>query len=82
VVRSGDTAVCYASDLIPTTHHLDPTWVMGYDLYPLTCIDNRHRFYAEAIPEKWLVVFTHDHEMPWAYVEMGDKGRPVARSIG
>ena len=82
VVRSGKTAVCYASDLIPTTHHLDPTWVMGYDLYPLTCIDNRHKFYAEAIPEKWLVVFTHDHETPWAYVEMGEKGRPVARSIG
>lgn len=81
VVRSGGTVVCYASDLIPTTHHLDPTWVMGYDLYPLTCIDNRHRFYAEAIPEKWLVVFTHDHENPWAYVEMGDKGRPVARPI-
>ena len=81
VVRSGGAVVCYASDLIPTTHHLDPTWVMGYDLYPLTCIDNRHRFYAEAIPEKWLVVFTHDHETPWAYVEMGEKGRPVARAV-
>jgi glyoxylase-like metal-dependent hydrolase (beta-lactamase superfamily II) len=82
VVRSGGTVICYASDLIPTTHHLDPTWVMGYDLYPLTCIDNRHRFYAEAIPQKWLVVFTHDHQTPWAYVEMGDKGRPVARPVG
>jgi glyoxylase-like metal-dependent hydrolase (beta-lactamase superfamily II) len=82
VVRSGGTTVCYASDLIPTTHHLDPTWVMGYDLYPLTCIDNRHRFYAEAIPEKWLVVFTHDHQTPWAYVEMGEKGKPVARPVG
>ena len=54
---------------------------MGYDLYPLTCIDNRHKFYAEAIPEKWLVVFTHDHETPLAYVEMGEKGRPVARPV-
>ena len=82
VVRSRGKVICYASDLIPTTHHLDPTWVMGYDLYPLTCIDNRHRFYAEAIPQKWLVVFTHDHQTPWAYVEMGDKGRPVARLAG
>ena len=81
IVRSSGMAVCYASDLIPTTHHLDPTWVMGYDLYPLTCIDNRHKFYAEAIPEKWLVVFTHDHETPWAYVEMGEKGRPVAKPV-
>ena len=81
IVRSGGTTVCYPSDLIPTTHHLDPTWVMGYDLYPLTSIDNRHKFYAEAIPEKWLVVFTHDHETPWAYVETGEKGRPVAKPV-
>jgi glyoxylase-like metal-dependent hydrolase (beta-lactamase superfamily II) len=80
-VRSGEHVVCYVSDLIPTSHHLDPTWVLGYDLYPLESIDNRHRFYKRAIPEKWLVVFTHDHEVPWAYVEMGEKGKPVARPV-
>jgi len=73
--------VCYISDLIPTTHHLDPTWVMGYDLYPLESINNRHRFYKRAIAEKWLVVFTHDHEVPWAHVEIGEKGKPVARPV-
>ncbi len=81
VVRAGDHVVCYISDLIPTSHHLDPTWVMGYDLYPLDSINNRHRFYQRAIPEKWLVVFTHDHEVPWAYVEIGEKGKPVARPL-
>jgi len=81
VVRSGGAVLCYPSDLIPTTNHLDPTWVMGYDLYPLLSIANRHRFYAEAIPEKWLVAFTHDHETPLAYVEMGEKGKPVARTV-
>jgi glyoxylase-like metal-dependent hydrolase (beta-lactamase superfamily II) len=82
VIRSGGATLCYPSDLIPTVNHLDPTWVLGYDLYPLTTIENRHKFYAEAIPEKWLVAFTHDHETPLAYVEMGDKGRPVARALG
>ncbi len=82
LIRSGGATLCYPSDLIPTANHLDPTWVLGYDLYPLTTIDNRHRFYAEAIPEKWLVAFTHDHQTPLAYVEMGDKGRPVARALG
>jgi glyoxylase-like metal-dependent hydrolase (beta-lactamase superfamily II) len=81
-IQAGDKVVCYISDLIPTSHHLDPTWVMGYDLYPLQSIDNRHRFYKRAIPEKWLVVFTHDHEVPWAYVELGEKGKPVALPIG
>ena len=80
-IKAGDKTVCYISDLIPTSYHTDPTWVMGYDLYPLDSINNRHRFYQRAIPEKWLVVFTHDHEMPWAHVEIGEKGKPVAISV-
>ncbi len=82
MVRSGGATLCYPSDLIPTTHHLDPTWVMAYDLFPLTCIESRHKFYKDAIPGNWLVAFTHDHESPLAYVEMGEKGKPVARSSG
>jgi len=68
---------CYASDLVPTHHHLDATWVMGYDLDPLRCIEERKRFWARAIPEKWLVLFTHDHQVPAAFVELGDRGKPV-----
>jgi glyoxylase-like metal-dependent hydrolase (beta-lactamase superfamily II) len=82
MVQAGEHVVCYPSDLIPTSHHLDPTWIMGYDLYALQCIDSKHRFYASAIPEQWLVVFTHDHHRPWAYLEVGEKGRPVARAVG
>ena len=80
MVQNGGATLCYPSDLVPTSHHLDPTWVMAYDLFPLTCIANRHRFYDEAIPQKWLVAFTHDHERPLAYLEMGEKGRPVAKA--
>ena len=68
---------CYISDLIPTSSHLDPTWVMGYDLYPLTCIEQRKRFYQRAIAEKWLVLFTHDHQVPGAYLTVNEKGKPV-----
>jgi glyoxylase-like metal-dependent hydrolase (beta-lactamase superfamily II) len=68
---------CYISDLIPTSAHLDPTWVMGYDLDPLECIAQRKRFYQRAIPEKWLVLFTHDHETPMGRIGLNDKGKPV-----
>jgi glyoxylase-like metal-dependent hydrolase (beta-lactamase superfamily II) len=70
---------CYISDLIPTSSHLDPTWVMGYDLDPLECIAQRKRFYQRAIPEKWLVLFTHDHDTPMAQVVLNEKGKPVAQ---
>ena len=68
---------CYISDLIPTSAHLDPTWVMGYDLDPLESIAQRKRFYQRAIPERWLVLFTHDHGTPMAHIGLNEKGKPV-----
>jgi hypothetical protein len=68
-VRSGGKTACYISDLIPTTWHLEPTWSMAYDLFPMEVLDNRKRYYARAIPEKWLTMFTHDPHVPWAYLD-------------
>jgi len=72
---------CYISDLIPTTAHIDLTWGMGFDLYPLQTIESKKQYYAQAIPEKWLTVFTHDSKTPWAYVEKDKSGKMVARKV-
>jgi len=79
IIRSGGKTACYVSDLIPTSSHLDLNWVMAFDLYPLQTTESRQRYYAEAIPEKWLTIFTHDPNIPWAYVEKDEKQRLVAR---
>ncbi|WP_446744708.1 MBL fold metallo-hydrolase [Silvibacterium acidisoli] len=78
-IDSEGKRACYIADLIPTSAHLDLTWGMSYDLDPLTCIEQRKRFYARAIPEKWLVLFTHDHFTPMGYIEWSDKGKPVMK---
>jgi glyoxylase-like metal-dependent hydrolase (beta-lactamase superfamily II) len=74
-------AACYISDLIPTTAHIDVTWGMGFDLYPLQTIESKKLYYAQSIPEKWLTVFTHDPKTPWAYVEKDETGKMVARGV-
>jgi glyoxylase-like metal-dependent hydrolase (beta-lactamase superfamily II) len=79
MVRSGGETACYISDLIPTSAHLDLNWVMAFDLFPLQTLESRKRYYAEAIPQGWLTMFTHDPHLPWAYVEKGEKGKIVAR---
>ena len=79
IVKSGGKTACYTSDLIPTTWHLDPTWVMAFDLFPLQTIESRKRYYAEALPQQWLTMFTHDPDTPWAYVERNEMGKMVAR---
>ena len=75
IVQSGGKKACYISDLIPTSAHLPPTWVMAFDLDPLQTIESRKRYYAESIPEKWLTVFTHDDSTPWGYVVLDDRNR-------
>ncbi len=77
MVRSNGKVASYPSDLLCDAKHLDPVWVLGFDLYPLETIANKHRFYEHAVPEQWLVAFTHDHELPWARLKIGEKGRPV-----
>jgi glyoxylase-like metal-dependent hydrolase (beta-lactamase superfamily II) len=72
---------CYISDLIPTSNHLDLTWVMAFDLFPLETIESRKKYYAWAIPERWLTVFTHDDATPWGYVERGERGRMALKTI-
>lgn len=78
-IESRGQHACYISDLIPTSAHLDLTWGMAYDLDPLTVIEQRKRFYARAIPEDWLVLFTHDHHCPFARLAWNDRGRPILR---
>jgi glyoxylase-like metal-dependent hydrolase (beta-lactamase superfamily II) len=79
-IRSGGQTACYISDLIPTTWHLDITWVMAYDLFPLETIENRKKYYKEALPGNWLTIFTHDPDIPWAHLEMNNGKVAVKRS--
>ncbi len=76
--RAAATA-CYISDLIPTTAHIDITWGMGFDLYPLQTIESKKRYYERAIPERWLTVFTHDPKMPWAFIERDPSGKMIVK---
>jgi glyoxylase-like metal-dependent hydrolase (beta-lactamase superfamily II) len=74
-VRGGGKTACYISDLIPTSSHLDLYWLMSFDLYPVQSVESRKRFYSRALPENWLVMFTHDHQIPWAYLQKDERGK-------
>ena len=56
----------FLSDLVPSTSHLQPTWVMGFDLYPLDTIATRTLWLTRAVEGDWLCGFAHDHEVAFA----------------
>jgi glyoxylase-like metal-dependent hydrolase (beta-lactamase superfamily II) len=63
----GKTAFLFA-DLVPTTAHLPLPWIMGYDLYPMTTLENKKRWIPECVREGWLALFTHDARVPSAWL--------------
>jgi glyoxylase-like metal-dependent hydrolase (beta-lactamase superfamily II) len=59
IKSEGQTAFFFA-DLVPTTWHINPAWVMGYDLYPVDVLEQRKKLLQQASEENWLCVFEHD----------------------
>jgi len=67
----GKTAFLFA-DLVPTAAHLPLPWIMGYDLYPMTTLENKKRCIPTVVREGWLALFSHDARTPAAYLRDRD----------
>jgi glyoxylase-like metal-dependent hydrolase (beta-lactamase superfamily II) len=64
--ESGGQTFLFLSDLVPSSSHLQPTWVMGFDLFPLQVIETRTQWLSRAVDGNWLCGFGHDHEVAFA----------------
>ncbi len=73
LLESDGERAFYIADLVPTAHHLPLPWIMGYDVEPLVTLETKRRILARAVAERWLVIFEHDAETPWSYIEHDGK---------
>jgi len=76
-LRSGGRTAIFLADLVPTTAHLPYPWIMGYDLYPMTTLEQKKRWIPEAVRGEWLCFFAHDPAVPAAYLREKE-GKVVA----
>lgn len=67
-------SMLYPADLMPTAAHLPIPYVMGYDNYPLTTIEEKQLYIPKIYDEKWLICFEHDAHRQAGYVGKNDKG--------
>jgi glyoxylase-like metal-dependent hydrolase (beta-lactamase superfamily II) len=76
--RGDGCHVTYCGDVIPTHAHLRPSWLMAYDLLPVTTLEEKKVLMAEALEDGGILAFDHDVEM--AACRLGEEdGRPVFR---
>lgn len=71
-----DGKLLFCGDLIPTRSHIHLPWIMGYDLYPLTTLEEKKLVLAKALEEDWTLFFDHDPEVPACRLAQ-EKGRVV-----
>jgi glyoxylase-like metal-dependent hydrolase (beta-lactamase superfamily II) len=65
----------FVGDLLPTTAHLSPAWVMAYDLEPVTTLNERLALYERMRARDMLIAFPHDPEIGVAALHF-EKNRP------
>lgn len=81
LLDGGDAQGVYWADLVPTTAHVPYPWIMGYDLYPLTTLDNKKLWLPRAMEGNWLCIFEHDPDVPFARLMEEKPGRFRAAPI-
>ena len=64
----------YGADLVPLAVQFKLPWIMAYDLYPVTTLDEKKRILAQAVKEDWIFFFEHDPNYVTGKVKLGEKG--------
>jgi glyoxylase-like metal-dependent hydrolase (beta-lactamase superfamily II) len=70
---NGETLV-FMADMIPSTGHIKPNYVMGFDIRPLDTMREREAFLKEAVANDYTLYFEHDLNIECGKVILTDRG--------
>lgn len=76
---NNENTLLYPSDLIPTAGHIPLAYIMGYDLFPLTTLEEKKKYLKEITEKNWTVYFEHDPYNECAKININEKGYYVSR---
>lgn len=66
--------IVYMADLLPSIAHLPLPYVMAYDMFPLTSLQEKTAFLNEAIDNDYILYFEHDREIECCTLQQTEKG--------
>jgi len=71
-LTGGGKTAFFLADLVPTTAHMALPWIMAFDLYPMTTLENKKKWIPELVHEGWIALFCHDTQTQAAYIRERD----------
>lgn len=66
--------ILFTADLIPTAGHVPAPYIMGYDLFPLTTLEEKKRYLKEISENDWTVFFEHDPHNECVKIGLNERG--------
>ncbi len=82
VLLDGDgERAAWWSDLVPTVAHVPYPWMMSYDLYPVSTLENKRKWLPRAAAGGWVCFFGHEADRPIGRLVEAKPGRYRAEPI-
>jgi glyoxylase-like metal-dependent hydrolase (beta-lactamase superfamily II) len=66
--------IVYMADLLPSVAHIPLPYVMGYDMFPLTTLNEKKSFLTEALANNYILFFEHDPVNECCNLQMTERG--------
>ncbi|MFY0253505.1 MBL fold metallo-hydrolase [Chitinophaga sp. 30R24] len=66
--------IVYMADLLPSIAHIPLPYVMAYDMFPLTTLQEKKSFLQEALEQQYILYFEHDPVNECCILEQTEKG--------
>jgi glyoxylase-like metal-dependent hydrolase (beta-lactamase superfamily II) len=73
-IRYGDKTIVYMADLLPSAGHIPMPYVMAYDMFPLTTLNEKRAFLNEAVENNYILFFEHDPKIECCDLHKTEKG--------
>ncbi|HEX2628044.1 MAG TPA: MBL fold metallo-hydrolase [Chitinophagaceae bacterium] len=66
--------IVFMADLLPSQGHIPLPYVMAYDMFPLTTLNEKKAFLEEAVENDYVLFFEHDPQYECCTLQRTEKG--------
>ena len=69
-----DRTIVFMADLLPSAGHIPLPYVMAYDMFPLTTLQEKKSFLNTALAKNYILFFEHDPQIECCELQETEKG--------
>ncbi|MBN8672620.1 MAG: MBL fold metallo-hydrolase [Chitinophagales bacterium] len=73
-VRYKNRTIVFMADLLPSQGHIPLPYIMGYDMFPLTTLNEKKSFLKEALENDYVLFFEHDPAHECCTLQQTERG--------